>query len=107
MRDDDIKAIVRADKAYATLCQTKHGGIRREKDQKVSNVHRVSQADRTLGRLIGEARKNNQISIISLDSLLSPDNFDIVVSCAKPMSYKKQDSALKFKSGGVLKLVGF
>ena len=60
--------------------------------QKLGDVHRVSQAARTLARLVQEACKISQD--ITLDELITPEKFDLVVQTAKFMTIEKKEPAL-------------
>ena len=91
MRDDDVKEIVRKDKLLLSFAALRMEGLGDEEDQKVSDIHRVSQGVRTLGRLILEAKKT---TLCNLDSLIKPNNFDLVVSSSKSMTFEKENPSL-------------
>ena len=66
--------------------------IGRKEEQKHDGIYWVSQTTRTLGCIVMLARK--ALSSATLDSLLSPYNFDIVVNIAKQMSTDKEQPSL-------------
>jgi len=66
--------------------------IGRKEEQKHDGIYWVSQTTRTLGRIVMLARK--ALPSATLDSLLSPYNFDIVVNIAKQMSTDKEQPSL-------------
>ena len=57
-----------------------------DEDQKISDMHRVSQNARTLARLVIEAGTVG----ITLDDLVKPENFELVVRCTKALSVDKE-----------------
>ena len=59
-----------------------------EEEQKHDDMYRVSQATRTLGRIVMLARK------ILLSATLSPSNSDIVLNIAKHISNDKEQPSL-------------
>jgi len=52
-----------------------------KQDQKQDDVYRVSQAARTLGRIVLLARHSKPGA--GLDDIIQPENFDLVVGIAK------------------------
>ena len=60
--------------------------------QKINDIHRVSQGARSLGRLIKEARAKKPL--VSMDTLMKPENFDLVVATTKAMSVEKEKPVL-------------
>lgn len=85
MRNDEVKNVVMKYsiiKKYAALRVESLGS----KDQNIGDIHRISQCCRKLGCLIIECKKLNLTAIINLDTLVSPQHFDLVVSAAKSMS---------------------
>jgi len=92
MRDDDVKAIAISDDLIRREAALRMLAIGRKEDQKHDDIYRVSQAARTLGRIVMLARKT--LPSATLDSLLSPSNFDIVVNIAKQMSTDKEQPSL-------------
>ena len=61
-----------------------------EEVQKTNDMHRVSQRVRTLSRLMLECRKEKPIP--SFSSLLTCDNFDVVIRAAKAMTFEESTS---------------
>lgn len=92
MRDDAVKDIVMQDnliKRYALLLLESLG---RKTDQKIADIHRVSSSVRLLSRIVIEARATKPV--VTLEGLISPANFDLVVQIAKPLSVDKEKPAL-------------
>jgi hypothetical protein len=92
MRDGEVKSIVIADELIRHEAGLRMMGLGEKSDQKQDDVYRVSQAARTLGRIVLLSRQT--IPGVSLDSLLEPRNFDLVVNVAKQMSTDKETPAL-------------
>lgn len=67
-------------------------GLREKDYRKTDVIYRVSQAVRTLARVVQLARKT--IPDASLTSLLKPCCFDVIVDVAKKMSTDKDQPAL-------------
>lgn len=92
MHDDNLKQIVMTDeliRAYAVLRMQSLGS---KKVQKLNDIHRVSQSTRLLARIVVEARKQNPE--ITLNCLICPTHFDLVVRIATDMSINKAEPAL-------------
>lgn len=64
----------------------------REQDQKINDMHRVSQSCRTLARLVIRCRGENG-TIINLNQLISPCNFDLIISAVKSFCLDNEKSA--------------
>jgi hypothetical protein len=92
MRDDDIKSIVIADELICHEAGLRMAGLGQKIDHKQDDVFRVSQAVRTLGRLVMLMRQTKPG--ISLHNVIEPSNFDQVVKIAKAMSVDKGTPAL-------------
>lgn len=92
MRDDDIKSVVIADELICREAALRMAGLGRKTDQKQDDVYRVCQAARTLGRIVLLARQD--LPGVSLNGLIVPRNFDIVVDIAKRLSTHKEKPAL-------------
>ena len=92
MRDDEVKEIVMGDELLKREAALRVTALGRKKDQKQDDVYRVSQAVRTLGRVVLFARQS--VPNITLTELIKPNNFDMVVDIAKKMSVQKERPAL-------------
>jgi hypothetical protein len=92
MRDDEIKEIVVADELIRREAGLRMTALGRKVDQKLDNIYRVSQSARTLGRIVLQARQHKPG--ITLDGLIEPSNFDLVVDIAKKMSTEKEVPSL-------------
>lgn len=92
MRDDDIKDIVVSDELIRQEASLRMIALGRKTDQKRDDVYRVSQSARLLGRIVHIARQTKPE--ITLDGLIQPCNFDVVVQVAKQMSVDKESPAL-------------
>ncbi|XP_050400868.1 uncharacterized protein LOC126817765 [Patella vulgata] len=77
-------------------------GLGDKEDQQTNDIYIVTQKARTLGRLVLEAKKINKNGIINMDSLLKPENFDLVVKCAKRMSHERDVLSLGRFLGNLL-----
>ncbi|XP_050391798.1 uncharacterized protein LOC126810662 [Patella vulgata] len=86
MNDDEVKCIVTGDRLIKRFLQLKMESLGDKEDQKNHDINRVSQGGRTLGRLVLEARKRRPAEMLSLDGLLKPEYFDLVVECTKSMA---------------------
>lgn len=98
MRNDGVKDVVMNDsliKKYAALRVESLGS---KEDQKIGDMHRISQCCRILGRLIIECKKLNLTAIINLDRLVSPPNFDLIVSATQTMSVSGESPAISLGS---------
>ena len=92
MRSDEIKDIVVADELICHEVSLRVCALGKKEDQKNDDIYRVSQAARTLGRIVAYARETQPG--ISLNGLLCPEKFDDVVEIAKRMSINKENPAL-------------
>lgn len=92
MRDDEVKQIVVSDELICREAGLRMCGIGRKVDQKQDDIYRVSQTARMLGRIVLVARQT--IPDVSLDSLIHPQNFDLIVDIAKKLSTDKDQPAL-------------
>jgi len=92
MRDDEVKQIVVSDELICREAGLRMCGIGRKVDQKQDDIYRVSQTARILGRIVLVARQT--IPDVSLDSLIHPQKFDLIVDIAKKLSTDKDQPAL-------------
>ena len=92
MRDDEIKDIVMSDELICREAGLRMAALGNKIDQKQDDVYRVSQAARTLGRVVQQARLT--VPEATLSSLLEPRHYDLVVEIAKKMSTGKDSPAL-------------
>ena len=92
MRCDEIKDIVASDDLICHEVSLSFCALGKKVDQKHDDIYRVTQAARTLGRLLAFARDRKPQ--ISMSGLLCPKNFDLVVEVAKQMSTDKETPAL-------------
>ena len=93
MRDDDIKAIVMSDELICREADLRMAALRDKSDWKQDDIYRISHAARTLGRIVQCARL--VIPNASLNKLIVPQCFDMMVDIAKKMSTEKQLPSLK------------
>lgn len=105
MRDDEIKEIVLADELIRREAGLRMTALGRKQDQKQDDIYRVSQSARTLGRIVSLARQSKPD--ITLDRLIEPRNYDLVVDIARLMSTEKDNPALNVGKmiGNLLKKV--
>ncbi len=92
MRDDDVKMIVEEDELIRRYGCLKVESLGSKDDQKVKDIHRVSQGCRSLARLVLLARTKKPN--ITLNALIRPENFDLVVRVTKELAYEKENPAL-------------
>lgn len=93
MHNDEVKDVVQHDtliRKYAAALRVESLGS--EKDKKVNDVHRVSQCCRSLARLLMHCKEKCSPRLI--DTLISPEHFDLVVSTTKMMSIEKKETAI-------------
>lgn len=93
MKEDAVKEIVLQDpliRRFACLRMESLGG---KNHQKLGDVYRVSQSVRTLARLLIETRKA-QNETMTMNQLITPNNFDLVVQASKALSIEKEVPAL-------------
>ena len=84
MRHDDVTEEVRNDTLIKRYAALKVESLGRQQDQKLCDMHRVSQSCRTLARLVIECREKSE-HIVDLNKLITPSNFDLVVSTTKSL----------------------
>ena len=88
MAYDSISVLVQSDKTILTLGSQL---IQKKGTEKASEV---SQKMRLLGRVVEEGRKLTGDRNATLESLLKPGNFDILVSCALSIAgYEENDGS--------------
>ena len=92
MQNDDIKAIILEDDLIKRYAALRVEGLGDADVQKINDIHRVSQGARTLGRLVREARK--KIPFVTMDKLITAQNFDLLVATTKSMSVEKDTPVL-------------
>jgi hypothetical protein len=91
MKDDNLKMIVIHDTLIKKYASLRLESLGRLEDQKLNDIHRVSQGARTLACLVEECRKT--VSDASLKQLLQPCHFDLVVSATKSLAFSENKSA--------------
>jgi hypothetical protein len=95
MNNDDIKDVVRDDNIISKLVILDYQGLGEKEFQKHNDVYRVNQKARTLARLVIKAREISCAeSVINLDYLLRPENFDLVVQSATQLSLQENKESL-------------
>jgi hypothetical protein len=92
MRDGDVKEVVVADALIRKEACLRMSSLGRKQDQKEDDIYRVSQAARTLARIVLLARETRENT--TLDELVVPHNFDLVVDIAKKLSTDKESPSL-------------
>ena len=83
MHDGPIKDVVEQDKLIKRFCALKLESLGDPDDQKLNDMHRVSQSARSLARLVLEARKTQPK--VDMNKLLQPDNFELCVKATKAL----------------------
>ena len=92
MKNDDIRDIIFHDELIKRYAALRVEALGEKSVQKINDIHRVSQGARSLGRLIKEARAKKPL--VSMDTLMKPENFDLVVATTKAMSVEKEKPVL-------------
>lgn len=92
MHHDEITDEVQTDDLIRKYAALKVESLGREQDHKINDIHRVSQSCRTLARVVIKCREKSE-HIITLDSLIHPGNFDLIVETAKSMCLHEAKSA--------------
>ena len=92
MHDGPIKDVVEEDKLIKRFCALKLESLGDPEDQKLNDIHRVSQSARSLARLVLEARKTKPK--VDMNNLLQPDNFELCVKATKALSFEKENPAV-------------
>lgn len=93
MQDDHIKEIVSKDELIKRYAALRVESLGCKSDQKINDIHRVSQGARTLARLVAAVQEKNPSQRLSLNSLVRPENFDKVLEATKGMCIGKPESA--------------
>ena len=102
MNEDEVTEVVKHDdliKRYAVL---KVESLGRQQDQKINDMHKVSQSCRTLARLVIKCREKSE-HMIDMNRLVSPSNFDLVINATKSMCLETKNEKAAPSLG---KLVG-
>ena len=94
MNDDDLKAIVFGDSILKRFCALRIDALGQVSDQKINDVHRVSQGARSLARLLKEVKQES--SVKDMSELLQPENFDLVIKAAKQITFDSKSQPLTF-----------
>jgi len=92
MRDDEVKSIVVLDKLICREADLRMAALGSKRDWKQDDIYRVSQAARTLGRIVQFARLS--MPEATLTKLIEPQCFDLLVDIAKKMSTDKDMPSL-------------
>ena len=92
MRDDEVKSIVVSDKLICREADLRMAALGSKRDWKQDDIYRVSQAARTLGRIVQFARLS--MPEATLTKLIEPQCFDLLVDIAKKMSTDKDMPSL-------------
>ena len=92
MRDDDVKQVVQGDALIRRYACLRAESLGPKDSQKINDVHRVSQGARTLARLVMQCREVTPTA--DLHSLLRPEHMDLLVKCAKKLSYDDEKPSL-------------
>ena len=95
MNDDDLKTIVFGDSILKRFCALRIDALGQVSDQKINDVHRVSQGARSLARLLKEVKKQN-VQIKDMSDLLQPEHFDLVIKAAKQITFDSKSQPLTF-----------
>jgi hypothetical protein len=94
MNNDEIKEIVRNDVLIKRFLQLRSESLGHVDDHKRKDVYKINQGARSLARLLQEARKS--IPLITLDKLIHPSNFDLVVESTKKLCRLEEGENLNF-----------
>ena len=92
MRDDEVKSIVVSDELICREAELRMTALGSKRDWKQDDIYRVSQAARTLGRIVQFARLT--MPEATLTKLIEPQCFDLLVDIAKKMSTDKDMPSL-------------
>ena len=84
MQPDKITEQVKNDELIMRYAALKVESLGREQDQKIGDIYRVSQACRTIARVVIRCREKDP-SIKDLDAVITPAKFDLVVSSTKSL----------------------
>lgn len=84
MSDGITKDIVMQDRVIKRYAVLRIESLGQKTDQKLNDIHRVSQGARTLARLVEQCRTKKPG--VTLYDLIRPENFDIVVQAAQTLS---------------------
>ena len=95
MKDDELKSIVFADAILKRFCALRIDALGEKSDQKINDIHRVSQGARSLARLLKEVKATCG-DIKEMSDLLRPEHFDIVVKAAKKITFTSKSQPLTF-----------
>lgn len=96
MNEGEIKDIVRKDKLLMQYFQLQAESLGHPEDHKIRDVYKINNIVRMLARLILEVRKS--VACITLNDLLSPQHFNLVVDAAKTLSRIDTGDNLNFGS---------
>jgi len=94
MRNDDVKTIVMSDQLICREAVLRMAALGSKADEKHDDKYRVSQATRTLGRIVQLPRETTGIPNATLTSLIEPRHFDLMVDVAKKLLTDKETPAL-------------
>ena len=94
MNDDVIKDVVRSDTLIKRFLQLRAESLGHVDDHKRKDVYKLNQNARALGRLVLQARESKPM--VSLDVLLTPSNFDLVVESTKTLCRMDDGNNLNF-----------
>jgi len=92
MRADDIKTIVVSDELICRETDLRMAALGNKSEWKQDDIYRVSQATRTLGRIVQFARLT--LPTATLTKLIEPQSFDLLVKIARKMSVDKESPSL-------------
>ena len=95
MNDDDLKTIIFGDSILKRFCALRIDALGQVSDQKINDVHRVSQGNRSLARLLTEVKKRS-VQIKDMSDLLQPEHFDLVNKAAKQITFESKSQPLTF-----------
>jgi len=91
MRDDEMKQVVMEDTLIRRYACLRGESLGPKEYQKLNDMNRVCQGARTLARLVVECRK--KLPGVSLSTLLTPENMNLIVECSKKMAYESPKPA--------------
>lgn len=94
MESDDLKLFIRQDRLLLKYAVTRTQFLARYANQKPDYMHQISQAVRTLARLVMACRK--RAPGIFLNDLLRPENFELVVEITKSLAVADKEPAASF-----------
>jgi len=99
MCDGNVRNVVMQDEIIKKFAILRMESLGDSHDQKKNDIYRVSQGARMMARLVLEARK---VIPCSLDSLIRPENFNLVVNATKALCLSSGSHSIAGRIGHLL-----